>query len=136
MLLQHCAISELKQSRALFLLSFPQVIFFLCCFVTFCTCRPQNDKIDIKDTSDEFVINKPESTDPKYTDFLDELYKKDQAKQPAPKSKRDTRTYDEKFAYDYLNSFDDTAVMEEIVSHQYAELKRSKRMILFRYLDQ
>lgn len=100
--------------------------------VTFCNCRPQNDKIDIKDTSDEFVITKPESTDPKYTDFLDELYKGDQAKQPA-KSKRDTYALDDKILYDYLNSFDDTPV--EIVSHQHAELKRNKRMILFRYLD-
>jgi hypothetical protein len=116
------------------LLSFSQVVCFLCCLVTLCNCRPQNDKIDIHDTSDEFVITKPESTDPKYTDFLDELYKKDQEKQPA-KSKRDTYAQDDKIIYDYLNSFDDTPIVEEIVSHHHIEMKRGKRMILFRYLD-
>lgn len=78
------------------------------------------------------MITKPASTDTKYTDFLDELYKKDQAKQPAPKTRRDTRTQDDKILYDFANSYEDRAVVEEIVSHRHAEFERSKRMILFR----
>lgn len=71
------------------------IILFVCWLSTFyCDARPSDDKqhhtnpIDVHDTDDEFVIKKPQSEDPKYTDFLDELYKHDNEKQPS-KSKRD-----------------------------------------------
>lgn len=110
----------------------------LCCLATLSNCRPQNDKLDIHDTDDEFVIKKPDNVDTKYTDFLDELYKHDTAKQSATpsKSKRDLSGQDDKILFDDINSFDDETqpLIEKIVSHHSDEIKRSKRMILFRYL--
>lgn len=118
--------------------------------MTFSDCRPQQtDKLDIHDTDDEFVIKKPENTDTKYTDFLDELYKHDTEKQSAaPKSKRDTSNHDELLvdqnSYDMYPSQQQQqqeAIMEQIVSHLIEkeeeddnEFKRRKRSILFRYL--
>lgn len=130
----------IKWSRALFFLSFfVQAFLICCCLATLSNCRPQNDKIDIHDTDDEFVIKKPQNSDPKYTDFLDELYKHDSAKQSAsPKSKRDLNTQDDKIMFDDPNLFYDTQpIMEKTVSQLYQsnEFKRSKRMILFRYLS-
>lgn len=129
----------MKWSRALFSLSFSvkAVLICCCCLATLSNCRPQNDKLDVHDTDDEFVIKKPENSDPKYTDFLDELYKHDSAKQSAsPKSKRDLNlnTQDDKIMFDDPNLFYDT---EKTVSQLYQsnEFKRSKRMILFRYLS-
>ena len=122
-------------------LSFSVKAILICCWclATLSNCRPQNDKLDIHDTDDEFVIKKPDNTDPKYTDFLDELYKHDSAKQSAsPISKRDLSTQDDKIMFDDPNLFYDTQpIMEKTVSQHYQsnEFKRSKRMILFRYLS-
>jgi hypothetical protein len=104
--------------------------------VTFSNCRPQTDKLDVHDTDDEFVIKKPEHTDNKYTDFLDELYKHDTEKQSAtPKSKRDTNNPNSFDVYSPHQQQQDP-IMEQIVSHLIVddELKRRKRSILFRYL--
>lgn len=103
----------------------------MCCLATLSNCRPQNDKLDIHDTDDEFEIKKPENTDTKYTDFLSELYKHDTAKQPTAKSKRDTSSQDDKILFDDLMP----DFMEKTVSHQSDQFERSKRMILFRYFQ-
>lgn len=116
----------------------------MCCLATLINCRPQNDKLDIQETDDEFVFKKPDNTDSKYTDFLDELYKHDTEKKSATstKTKRDLGSQDDKIFFDDPNLFDKNEnthpTMEKIVSHLYQsdEFKRSKRMILFRYFLQ
>lgn len=117
-----------------------------------CDCRPQNDDksdtnkpLDVKDTEDEFVIKKPSDadlTDPKYSDFLDELYRNDKSKQSA-KTKRDVSekiaVENPKGELDIPNkplSSVDPASYDRFISHLYAndKLKREKRspMIVFR----
>lgn len=113
---------------------------------TFCNCRPQNgddktDLINVHDTEDEFVIKKPDSADPKYTDFLDELYRHDTAKKDS-KSKRDisdaSKNIPEKVPIE-TNTFDIKAITTDenntnSLSHLYRNdnSKRNKRMIIFR----
>ncbi|KAG5681503.1 hypothetical protein PVAND_010930 [Polypedilum vanderplanki] len=130
---------------------FAIVIFLLVCHLTtfLCESRPQSDDgkkadvdgINVQDTDDEFVIKKPESTDQKYTDFLDELYKHDSEKQ-GTKSKRDVSDKididESKAQFDIpkkplatVNSADYDKFLGELYKHD--ELKRSERMIVFRY---
>jgi hypothetical protein len=112
-----------------------------------CEGRPQSadenksDTVNVQDTDDEFVIKKPDSVDPKYTDFLDELYKHDNEKQSA-KSKRDVNEKinieESQLEFDVpkkplatVPSENYDKFLSELYRHD--ELKRNKRMIVFRY---
>jgi hypothetical protein len=106
----------------------------------------------VDDTDDEFVIKKPDSTDPAYNAFLNELYKHDVNK---PKSKReaiDSEQIPEKLTVEVPQQFDipvkpsvngnDDTGYGQFLNHLYRhdELKRdsdenhsrSRRMIIFR----
>ena len=107
-------------------------------------CRPDDDSkpalIGVEDTEDEFVIKKPETENPAYNEFLDELYKHDDEKKS--KSKRDTNDADEKLTVEIPEEFEmllqpprGQENYDEFVDHLYRhdELKRSRRMIVFRH---
>lgn len=130
---------------------------------TFCVnCRPETDTsttnatINIEDTDDEFVIKKPSNKDdPKYVEFVDELYHHDEAKKQHPKTKRDSlptqvaeaaaKNDHEKLTVELPNEFDIPAKpsvskdgqYDEFLTHLYRhdelKLKRSRRMIVFRH---
>lgn len=118
--------------------------------VTLVECRPSQeipsaDKINVEDTDDEFIIKKPESKDPTYNEFLDELYQHDKSKVPSSKTKRFAGEMDgnEKLTVDSPKEFDIPAKPEahkdenydQFLSHLYRhdELKRSRRTIVFRH---
>lgn len=118
-------------------------------------CRPgdtpqdaSTDKINVEDTDDEFVIKKPDdANDPSYNQFISELYQHDQEKtsQQPPKAKRsaDEETVPEKLTVESPKEFDipvkppvhQDENYDQFVTHLYRhdELKRSKRMIIFRH---
>ena len=130
------------------LFTFLQVILLLAYQLTIfavCECRPSStdkpDTVNVQDTDDEFVIKKPQTVDAKYTDFLDELYRHDKTK-TASKSKRDASDKididESKLQFDVpqkplesVKSEDYDKFLSELYRHD--ELKRSKRMIVFRY---
>lgn len=103
--------------------------------------------INVQDTDDEFIIKKPgqsESKDPAYTEFFDELHRKDDGKTPA-KSKRSTDQGNdpEKLAVKLPDEYEIPAKPTETGDENYDqfltklyshdELKRSRRMIVFRH---
>lgn len=113
-------------------------------------CRPEENpstqKINVEDTDDEFIIKKPASNDPTYNEFLDELYQHDKSKTPtSSKTKRfaEEGNDNEKLSVDSPKEFDIPAKPEAnkdenydlFLSHLYRhdELKRSRRMIVFRH---
>lgn len=103
----------------------------------YCESRPadepkKHDPIDVHDTDDEFEIKKPESTDQKYTEFIDELYKHDTNKKPS-KTKRDLSKVSEASIHAELKSLDITEQLayENILDND--DVNRGRRMIIFRY---
>lgn len=120
----------------------------------FVHCRPETsppatgESINVEDTDDEFEIKKPTAKDPKYDDFIDELYRHDEAKKP--KSKRDADqdglgklTIETPAEYEIPAKPSSSADgnYDEFLNHLYRhdELKRieravrAKRMIIFRH---
>lgn len=109
-------------------------------------CRPEDtpssDKINVNDTDDEFVIKKPEIKDQAYDKFLDELYQHDEAKKP--KSKRNAENVEEKLTVESPQEFEIPVKpvnpgdenYDKFLTHLYRhdELKRSRRMIVFRHV--
>lgn len=127
-----------------------KIILFLGLMTIYVECRPDEtpstEKINVEDTDDEFVIKKPDSNDPTYNEFLDELYQHDKSKGPSSsKSKRFAEAGNdyEKITVDSPKEFDIPAKPEankdenydQFLSHLYRhdELKRSRRMIVFRH---
>lgn len=112
-------------------------------------CRPEEpsktDTINVEDTDDEFVIKKPVSNGPTYDKFLDELYRHDESKTPISKAKRNAEEGNdhEKLPVETPEEFNIPAKPDEhqdqnydqFLSHLYRhdELKRSRRMIVFRH---
>ena len=111
-------------------------------------CRPEEpttDRINVEDTDDEFIISKPASNGPKYDEFLDELYRHDANKTPISKTKRDAEEGNghEKLPVETPEEFNIPNKPEEhhdenydqFLTHLYRhdELKRSRRMIVFRH---
>jgi hypothetical protein len=114
---------------------------FICWLTTFSRCDDKVGTINVKDTDDEFTINKPNNSDPKYKEFLTELYRHDKAKEQKGNVKRDTSAH-EKVNIEDPKAFDipaKPAAKDEkygsFLSHLYRhdDLKRSKRMIVYRY---
>lgn len=110
-------------------------------------CRPEDtpsDKINVPDSDDEFIITKPDIKDQaNYDKFLDELYQHDEAKKP--KTKRDAEEkVGEKLTVELPEEFDvpvkpvahEDEHYDQFLTHLYRhdELKRSKRMIVFRHV--
>lgn len=114
---------------------------------TFCVnCHPAEDPskatINVQDTDDEFIIMKPSNTnDPTYDKFLDELYRHDESKKP--KSKRSSEAESDKITVESPEEFEIPVKpsantdenYDQFLSHLYRhdELKRSRRMIVFRH---
>lgn len=109
-------------------------------------CRPEDssaDKLNVEDTDDEFIIKKPDSKAPAYDDFIKELYRHDEGK--ATKAKRSAEDVDghEKLAVSSPEEFDIPSKpaghtdgnYDQFLTHLYRhdELKRSRRMIVFRH---
>lgn len=110
-------------------------------------CRPENtpsDKIDVNDTDDEFIITKPEKKDEAYDKFLDELYQHDEAKNPKSKRNAEEENVGEKLTVKSPEEFEipvkpvehEDENYDKFVTHLYRhdELKRNKRMIVFRHV--
>lgn len=107
------------------------------------------DVINVEDTDDEFIIKKPQSTDQAYDKFLEELYRHDEGKKTAAKSKRDAEVEDEsspgKLSVEPPQEFEIPAKppthvdgdYDQFLSHLYRndeqKQTRSKRMIVFRH---
>lgn len=101
-----------------------------------------SDKINVNDTDDEFVIKKPETKDQAYDQFLDELYQHDEAKKPKPK--RSVEKDEEKLSVESPQEFEIPVKpvnpgdenYDKFLTHLYRhdELKRSRRMIVFRHV--
>lgn len=113
-------------------------------------CRPENaentpsDKINVNDTDDEFDIKKPQIKDQVYDKFLDELYQHDEAKKPKSKRNADGKEVGEKLTVESPEEFEipvkpvnhEDENYDKFVTHLYRhdELKRSRRMIVFRHV--
>lgn len=137
-------------------------LFFACnIFIVEILARPNHEqvqqanveKLDVQDTDDEFIIKKPSKVDPKYKDFLDELYRKDNVKNADKKTKReaeavkapveDAKEYviPEKPQSGVNENYD--KFISELYSHdaekqvnqQPTKLHRQKRMLIFRRED-
>lgn len=114
---------------------------------TFCVnCRPETstiDSINVQDTDDEFIIKKPDSKDPAYDDFIKELYRHDESKTSKSKRSAEDGNGPEKLTVASPDEFKipaKPAVHEDenygqFITHLYRhdELKRSRRMIVFRH---
>lgn len=114
-------------------------------FTTLCiNCRPDgtSDKLNVEDTDDEFIIKRPDAKDPAYDDFIKELYRHDQDK--ATKAKRSAEADDglEKLPVLSPEEFNipskpavHTDENDQFITNLYRhdELKRSRRMIVFRH---
>lgn len=116
-------------------------------------CRPeeelkdsQSDLLNVTDTDDEFIIKKPVNVDPKYQEFLDELYRGDKEKNVEKKTKRETETIPVDNPKEYIipekpvngdENYD--KFISELYSHDEAKklrdskLTRQKRMLIFRH---
>lgn len=115
---------------------------------TFCVlCRPTTSSsapINVEDTDDEFIIKKPVSNDPAYEEFFDELHRHDDSKN-ASKSKRSAEEGNghEKLTVAAPEEFDIPVKPQDHGDDNYDqfltklyrhdELKRSRRMIVFRH---
>jgi DNA polymerase sigma len=111
-------------------------------------CRPENtpsDKINVEDTEDEFIIKKPEIKDEAYEKFVDELYHHDESKKPKTKrSSDDGEKAGEKLTVEQPKEFEipvkpvvhEDENYDKFITHLYRhdELKRSRRMIVFRHV--
>jgi hypothetical protein len=110
--------------------------------------KPQSELLDVADTDDEFIIKKPANVDPKYQDFLDELYRHDDVKNSEKKTKRETETIPVDDPKEYIipekpvngdENYD--KFISELYSHDDAKklrepkLTRQKRMLIFRHED-
>lgn len=122
------------------------MILSLATFTVF--CRPEEStihSINVEDTDDEFIIHKPASNGPTYDKFLDELYRHDDSKTPISKTKRNAEEGNghEKLPVETPEEFNIPLKPEEhqdqnydqFLNHLYRhdELKRSRRMIVFRH---
>jgi hypothetical protein len=109
-------------------------------------CRPEDprtDTINVQDTDDEFIIKKPDTTDPAYNEFIDELYKHDENKKPKSKRNVEDEEGHVKLTVESPKEFEIPVKPEshtdenydQFLSHLYRhdELKRSRRMIVFRH---
>lgn len=109
-------------------------------------CRPEEattDRINVEDTDDEFIIKKPASNGPTYDKFLDELYRHDESKTPIARRSAEEGNGHEKLPLETPEEFNIPKKPEEhhdenydqFLSHLYRhdELKRSRRMIVFRH---
>jgi hypothetical protein len=120
------------------------------CLTTFCVnCHPEDpdapkQTINVQDTDDEFIIKKPNTTDPAYDKFIDELYQHDSDKQ-RPKARRNAEESPTKLTVESPKEFEipakpqgkDDEHYDQFLSHLYRhdelKLKRSRRMIVFRH---
>lgn len=109
------------------------------------------EKLDVTDTEDEFIIKKPSNDDPKYKDFLDELYRKDNVKNSDKKTKREAEELPVEDAKEYVIPEKPQSGINEsydkFISHLYSQdsekkvhqqptsLHRHKRMLIFRQED-
>jgi hypothetical protein len=115
--------------------------------MAFCVnCRPENstpgNKINVEDTEDEFIIKKPETKDEAYEKFVDELYQHDESKKPKAKRSAEEKVGErltvetpEEFEIPVKPAHSDENY-DKFLAHLYRhdELKRSKRMIVFRHV--
>lgn len=105
-----------------------------------------SNPINVEDTDDEFIIKKPVNTNHLTEEFIDELYKHDEAKKP--KEKRETKEAidadAEKLTVESPKEFEipvkpvlgQSENYDQFINHLYRhdELKkRSRRMIVFRH---
>lgn len=110
-------------------------------------CRPENstpsNKINVDDTDDEFIIKKPEIKDEAYDKFLDELYQHDESKKPKSKRSAEEKAVEEKLTVETPEEFEIPVKpvekdenYDKFITHLYRhdELKRSRRMIVFRHV--
>lgn len=98
----------------------------------------------MNDTDDEFIITKPEKKDEAYDKFLDELYQHDEAKKPKSKRNANEENVGEKLTVESPEEFEipvkpvehEDENYDKFVTHLYRhdELKRSRRMIVFRHV--
>lgn len=123
-------------------------IFVALSLTTFCVlCHPETSSsapINVEDTDDEFIIKKPDSKDPAYAEFFEELHRHDEDKS-ASKSKRSAEEGNdhEKLTVEAPQEFEIPVKPHEhgdenydqFLTHLYRhdELKRSRRMIVFRH---
>lgn len=114
--------------------------------MVFVNCRPENstpgNKINVEDTEDEFIIKKPEIKDETYDKFIDELYQHDESKKKTRRSaeekvgERLTVETPEEFEIPIKPGNGEDENYDKFVTHLYRhdELKRSRRMIVFRHV--
>ena len=112
----------------------------------------KQEKIGVEDTPDEFEIHRPSETDPKYEDFLGELYAHDGTK--AKENARVTRDAPaepkleiEQTEFDIPKPTKTDEKYEDFLDHLYRKdaakehssttaASRKKRMIVFRFNDE